>query len=123
MNSKVKKKWVKALRSSEYAQGKEFLCSVDPQTDNAKYCCLGVLIETVRGESTWEPVSDDLRKTAKRDNFLIFLTPKGKSDDGFLSENFFNEVGLSESDARELARRNDRGHTFKAIADWIEKNL
>lgn len=39
MNPEWKKKWVEALRSGKYKQGKEALCFGD------KYCCLGVLCE------------------------------------------------------------------------------
>jgi len=39
MNPEVKEKWVKALRSGEYKQGREYLRKDD------KYCCLGVLCD------------------------------------------------------------------------------
>ena len=39
MNKEVKKKWVDALRSGEYAQGRSSL------RDHDEYCCLGVLCE------------------------------------------------------------------------------
>lgn len=37
MEKSIAKKWVQALRSGEYEQGKQYLC------DGTKYCCLGVL--------------------------------------------------------------------------------
>jgi hypothetical protein len=39
MNPEIKKKWIEALRSGEYKQGKGYL----NQGDN--YCCLGVLCD------------------------------------------------------------------------------
>ena len=39
MNPKIKEKWLKALRSGEYKQGRESLRKDD------KYCCLGVLCD------------------------------------------------------------------------------
>ena len=40
MNQEAKQKWIEALRSGQYTQGK---CSLK-NTDNT-YCCLGVLVE------------------------------------------------------------------------------
>jgi hypothetical protein len=37
MNKEIKKRWVKALESGDYKQGKSALVS------NGKFCCLGVL--------------------------------------------------------------------------------
>lgn len=37
MDAKLKAKWIKALRSGKYEQGKDYLYK------NGKYCCLGVL--------------------------------------------------------------------------------
>lgn len=45
MNKKVKAKWVKALKSGEFKQGKNTL------KNNGKYCCLGVLCELYRKET------------------------------------------------------------------------
>lgn len=39
MNSEVKQKWVEALRSGEYEQGRDFL------NKGGKFCCLGVLTD------------------------------------------------------------------------------
>ena len=40
MNKEIKEKWVAALRSGEYEQGKGML-----KTEDGKYCCLGVLCD------------------------------------------------------------------------------
>lgn len=37
MNKELKRKWIKALRSGEYEQGKDYLFA------GGAYCCLGVL--------------------------------------------------------------------------------
>lgn len=44
MNPEIKEKWVAALRSGEYKQGRGTLKYTD-RDDNAAYCCLGVLCE------------------------------------------------------------------------------
>lgn len=41
MNQEVKKAWLEALRSGNYKQGQSWL------KDGDKYCCLGVLCETL----------------------------------------------------------------------------
>jgi hypothetical protein len=45
MKKKIMEKWVKALRSGEYKQCQETLCSVDYNTGEKSYCCLGVLTD------------------------------------------------------------------------------
>lgn len=44
MNRTVKKKWVQALKSGKYKQGRGHLKQVD-QNKNEYYCCLGVLCD------------------------------------------------------------------------------
>jgi hypothetical protein len=44
MNPDVKTRWVEALRSGEYAQGREVLHRVS-HDDGALFCCLGVLCD------------------------------------------------------------------------------
>lgn len=39
MNQEVKEKWITALESGEFKQGKEYMCK------EGSYCCLGVLSE------------------------------------------------------------------------------
>lgn len=41
MKKEYADKWIAALRSGKYKQGKHTLCTVEGKT--AKYCCLGVL--------------------------------------------------------------------------------
>jgi hypothetical protein len=106
MDEKLKKKWVKALRSGKYRQAKGKLCT----STGASHCCLGVLLD-VQGADIFEeyPTNED-RET----NTL----PVEWS------------AGLSFSTATELANMNDgagqfqgRRMNFKQIADYIEKYL
>ena len=55
MNSKIKKRWLTALRSGDYKQSKNSLKSSDG------YCCLGVLCDVVKGDLNidWEDNSCD----------------------------------------------------------------
>jgi hypothetical protein len=112
MDANLKTKWVEALRSGKYEQGKRALCH------EGKFCCLGVLAD-VSGLGKWitrapderlfEFVPDDLGATTLPDGFL-------------------QQAELSPADQGELWRLNDgvsgrREHSFTEIADYIEANL
>ena len=115
------KKWVKALRSGEYAQGKGWLCKAGYKHDY--FCCLGVLtdiymqevgdLEVSGGESTGEEYSYNFN-----DSTLIGKVMKWS---GVASETgrFTKTNGLSSH----LTTINDSsGNDFNRIADVIEKN-
>lgn len=97
MNASFKKRWVKALLSGKYKQGQGYLRQYNPETDELRFCCLGVL----------------------RD----IITPSSRATTPMMSKFHTKQCGLS-SDAQEtLADLNDDGWSFKRIAAWIEKNL
>ncbi len=138
MNQDIKQRWVEALRSGLYEQGKSRLRKRDAATLNESYCCLGVLCELA--------VQDD-----------VIPEPKFLEDDGdFLYGNVTNlggstqlppEViawaGLSEHSADPaieyprspgedstlteesvwLSEYNDDTGTFLQIADLIDRFL
>jgi hypothetical protein len=45
MKKTIMNKWVKALRSGKYKQGREKLCTVNGTIGQESYCCLGVLTD------------------------------------------------------------------------------
>ncbi len=96
VNAELKAKWVEALRSGKYRQGREQL------RDHDTYCCLGVLAD-VRGY-----------KWPERD-----VDVPGNND--YCPEQVAD--ALSETEATELALMNDEGQSFAEIADYIEQNL
>ena len=51
MKTAIAKRWVKALKSGKYKQGKQYLRKGD------KYCCLGVLCDLylIDNDKKWEP--------------------------------------------------------------------
>jgi len=106
MNKRVKRLWLKELRSGEYEQGKGTLRQKGQKNDYA-YCCLGVL-EKIRCDEK------RLQRFPKRDT---------------LTEATRKWAGLDENnpdlpnDHRSLAELNDNGMSFKAIAARIEKYL
>lgn len=99
----LKAKWVAALRSEEYAQGKEMLKRFDIENDRYEYCCLGVLACVTNMD--W-------------DNRSEWVMNKGNEE--FLSEAMLSKVGLTHNQQQCLAGLNDTGASFSTIANIIE---
>jgi len=103
-----KKKWVEALRSGKYKQGKGAL-----HRRNC-FCCLGVVCmlfdisPTQLGEAGYIQNRDD-KYTVDADVSMIPDLIKG--------DNIENEIVTF------ISNSNDSGSTFEEIADWIEINL
>jgi hypothetical protein len=57
MNKKIKKQWVAALCSGDYAQGTESLCRQDYNSEEYHFCCLGVLCD-ISNPSRWAHFED-----------------------------------------------------------------
>jgi len=107
-----KEKWVAALRSGEFKQGRGKLCNM---TDNT-FCCLGVAC-IVAGIGPKGINGYTIAKTAKYRKVPDLI--KGKQTAGS-----FKNVNL----VSKLVYMNDgecgiRKKGFKGIATWIEKNL
>lgn len=50
MNPEVKVKWLSALRSGEYTQGRAALRRMNKKTGREEFCCLGVLCDIAEKE-------------------------------------------------------------------------
>src|SRR5271166_2256567 len=104
MDEKVKKKWLRALRSGKYKQGQLAL------RVGSRYCCLGVLCD-ISG--------------AKWRNFGFIPgysagELQGQTEDEALSGEFRRSVGLTKRQVSHLMDMNDgRGKSFEEIADYI----
>ena len=96
MKEEIKNKWVKALRSGEYAQGTGCL------VEDGRFCCLGVLC--------------DISETNKREWGSFAGLPHSVKDWAGMSS-IFGHFGISTC----LSELNDSGKTFIDIADVIEK--
>ena len=95
MKKQIKEKWVKALRSGSYQQGRHQLaCASD---DGVEFCCLGVLKECLGMPRNYQA--------------------------RFLSPGTLKKVGFEQKQANKLASMNDKGLSFKRIAAWIERWL
>lgn len=112
MNKEIKKKWIEALRSGDYDQGKGALYAVTDE--GAKYCCLGVLQEVAYGEDHWVETALD---TLASNGSTWCLSPKDIESHGLVDENHTWHI-------IHLMDMNDsKGSSFGEIADWIEDHL
>ena len=102
MNREIGTKWVSALRSGKYKQGKCALHNAD------SFCCLGVLCEVMGVEQI------DIGGPAVAYGHESNVTMPGAT--------VLWRAGLSMDQARRLAHFNDnRGRSFHEIADYIER--
>ena len=114
----VKKRWLKALRSNKYQQGRGFLCkespnSQDPSKLTCKFCCLGVLYDLEGKEWTRDKDTADHWVPSEKDYSIDEDLPARLAD----------KIGLTQAMSEELMELNDDGeYTFKQIADYIEEN-
>lgn len=105
MDSELKKKWVAALRSGKYKQGRREL-----RNKEDCYCCLGVLCDIIN-PLAWEPIGlVGFRWSDPNEGTGTCLPPFSLS-----------HLGLNAS-AFDLIEMNDaQGKSFNEIADEIEK--
>lgn len=104
----LKQKWLNALRSGEYLQGRGSLSS-----DN-RHCCLGVLCDIIDPSGWSEPRIDSSKH--------LHFSYKGEFDRYSLPPALSYDLGLADIEDS-LAKLNDEGYSFQEIADHIEKNV
>jgi len=112
MNPQIKQKWVSALRSGDYQQGRNYL-----RTDNG-FCCLGVLCDLYGKENN---VEWNLANNGHNYEF--------QDKESHLPSSVIEWAGVGDGNPpvndgeSTLVRLNDSGSTFEQIADVIEKQL
>lgn len=98
MDAELKRKWVEALRSGEYEQGRLKLNS------HGRYCCLGVLCDVAGlkwlrcSELGFIPAGDHIHQHLVR-------------------------FGIANESSDLVDMNDNQGKTFAEIADYIEANL
>ena len=97
MDAQLKAKWVAALRSGQFTQGRDYLYN----PSKGSYCCLGVLC-AING------ISEDAISSQMTTDISRWL------DSDLLSKEQRDHLGN---------KMNDAGVPFAEIADYIEKNL
>lgn len=106
MHQKVAQQWAMALRSGEYSQGKLFL-----ECPDQKFCCLGVLCKLAQKEG----IEVNVHPTAG----ALVGDSLGTQDKVREWAGMHSNHGVF-GESCDLARMNDRGVTFKQIADVID---
>lgn len=108
MDQDLVNRWIEALRSGKYTQTTGVL------RNGSCFCCLGVLcdVSTDMGKWVGGSMSDcvDYVWSDIHHNHLSGQLPK----------NLREAAGLSEGNEQELMGMNDRGDSFKKIANRIE---
>lgn len=115
MVASIKKTWLTALRSGKYSQATgQLQVEEGPHTG---FCCLGVLQCAVEGKvKSPEDGSFSHLKYGLTDDLQTALA---RANDGGPVVSSFKYIGY-EAPVRD---RGGRKSSFKAIANWIEKNL
>lgn len=104
--TEIQQKWLDALRSGKYKQGRLRLRRGD------EFCCLGVACD-IYNDTKWKPSWwGSLYEVG--DGLTIDLLLNGWLKDLF---------GLTEDNMETLASMNDEGKTFTEIADFIERKI
>lgn len=123
MNPEIKKRWVEALRSGKYQQGRQFLAEAEEEEGIVKYCCLGVLCEVMGIERSLQDSRYYVYGGGPSGGRSCYYLPaEAVEQAGFTEQN--PEVLVEISGRRDgLANLNDQGLSFNKIADIIEKQL
>ena len=105
MDKKIKKEWLRSLRSGEYDQNVETLVTKDAKLESGyAFCCLGVLTNIYHEQHGTE-------------------FTKCEQEYGMLSDKVQEWANLSDDKQEKLAFMNDDGMSFDEIADYIQENL
>jgi len=111
INKELQTKWIEALESGKYNQGKNFLKVCDG--GEFKYCCLGLLCE-LKGI----PSETEQKNSTASKNIFTF-GPRTT----MITDELGQEVGLRNTQLTDLAHMNDSGKSFNEIAQEIKRIL
>jgi len=126
MNKKVKKKWIRALRSGQYDQVQGTLCA-ETASDKTGFCCLGVLCNIHAEERKTLYWAEDAgargRKFVRKNGKVQIMQARelsylGSQDD--LPSSVRNWAGLTKDQESVLVDMNDSGSSFDKIAEFID---
>jgi hypothetical protein len=122
MKPDIKQRWLAALRSGNYEQGKGSLSKIDKK-GNVSYCCLGVLCDILKDESKLFKQTYKI----KAGNYEYSVYGIEYVDEcETLPYSQMEYVGISDADTNILIEMNDddvNEKTFNEIADYIEDHL
>ena len=107
MDKELANKWISALRSGEYKQGK---CRLY-RSANDSYCCLGVLAKL-----------QDKPLLGSYSNLGDYPDSNGTTFCGIKSHTGLVDMCIGDTYYNSLASANDHNESFELIANWIEAN-
>lgn len=114
MDKKIKKLWLKALRSGKYKQAMHTL-----KNNNNEYCCLGVLCDIY--------AKINKKKGFDKHNYFLdenaILPMKVIKWAGLSTEGYKYDCQNVRIGDNSLSNLNDKGKSFKYIANVIDKKL
>lgn len=111
MNKKLKAKWLVALRSGDYQQGK---CTLKDR--EGRYCCYGVLAHILP-----QAIKEEFRIEELPTEISIDISGFYGKCYNTLPRKLLDRIGLMAMG--EPMHMNDDGKPFSAIADYIEQNF
>lgn len=129
LKPEFKKLWLEDLRSGKHVQARGYLKRVMSDGQTVGYCCLGRACDIAPGTGHWAGVmmgdGDTHAEAFVGEDAVLQIPPCD------IYEAWFEDGPPWNDDDRRLVRsvmnlltsRNDEGHTFAQIADWIETNL
>lgn len=130
MEQELKAKWLAALRSGQYTQDRQLMCTI--MADGSKrFCCLGVLADVADlSGGTARTFYGNLQGIKYAAGF-VFDTPEFMNDpSGYFNNDALKQLGLTPEQQSLLYQMNDGngafypyGRSFAQIADWIEENV
>ena len=122
MNRKIKKLWIKALRSGEFKQCKGYL------SKDGKYCALGVLsvLGLLEGACSYNEIEGlghfDNRKFTLSYNVMKWAGIAQDNERYLDPEEHQVKIKFKKKKAT-ILNLNDEGKSFKEIAQIIQENL
>jgi hypothetical protein len=116
MSPELKKRWLDALRSGKYRQGKFRL--KDVVKGQTCHCCLGVLAVEASSEIRSAGATLEIAET-----FIEIGSGNGYVNTIQFSGMILETLGMSADDQNELVRINDLSSNYYEQILYIEKNL
>jgi len=130
MKKEIAKKWVKALRSGKYKQGKGYLKQFNSKNE-PRHCCLGVLCElyneSMKKNHKQTLYTEEMEDNASGTSFIRFNTIDGGLPQAVRKwagvKKYLGDFIIDDERSECLAVLNDSGKKFSTIASIIEKNV
>lgn len=105
MRATLKQRWIEALRSDRYHQGRGHLRA--ELYGKTFHCAMGVLYDLIATPEQWERLR----------------TNDGPFFDGYLPIESYDQTGISPFAERQIASLNDDGLSFAEIANIVERDI